>query len=275
LQRHHDNTTNLTTQIYNASTLMRQPSTMYKITKAGDFSGWTKKSFVTVRNFPAKSPVQIHLTSADTVDSWIPEQSNDTDENSSLFIINTPEEAIEQKKRTNLLTQETEQPTECTEGFELVVGLVHGGDQWTGYRSEAESIEACALKCTQTPGCGSFEYSPAKKRCYRKTQTRPTSSENRKGFHFCRRAPCPSFKTEAACMGPTYPKGHYSEEVLLQPGSYCIWSGGVCQAPMACTYKDCFLTDGGLPGMPLPPRFTLWIPRAGLESTMMPVSMMR
>lgn len=27
----------------------------------------------------------------------------------------------------------------------------------------------------------------------------------------------------------------------MRPGSYCIWSAGHCQAPMACTDRDCFL----------------------------------
>ena len=54
----------------------------------------------------------------------------------------------------------------------------------------------------------------------------------------------------------------------MRPGSYCIWSGGYCQAPMACTDRDCFLPDGGLPGMELPNRYTLWISKLGLQATM-------
>mmetsp|Transcript_120941 Transcript_120941/g.342112 ORF Transcript_120941/g.342112 Transcript_120941/m.342112 type:complete len:753 (-) Transcript_120941:402-2660(-) len=164
---------------------------------------------------------------------------------------------------------------DCPKGYEQVFGHVYGGDQWVGYNSVAESLEQCADKCTRTPGCGSFEYHRAKHRCYRHTQTRPTHDRNREGFTFCRRTPCPSFKTEVDCLGPNVPRDVYTSEVTMRPGNYCMWSGGACQAPMACSHEDCFLPDGGLPGMELPPQYTLWITRAGLQSTMAPITQLR
>eukprot|EP00930_Biecheleria_cincta_P087170 TRINITY_DN76420_c0_g1_i1.p1 TRINITY_DN76420_c0_g1~~TRINITY_DN76420_c0_g1_i1.p1 ORF type:complete len:518 (-),score=102.98 TRINITY_DN76420_c0_g1_i1:145-1698(-) len=161
----------------------------------------------------------------------------------------------------------------CPEGWEHVVGDVYGGDQFTGtWQNAAESMEDCAFSCLSKPGCGSFEYSPSKKRCFRNSQTRPTHEQDRGDFVFCRRRPCPSFKTHEACVGPGVGAGHYSKDVKLRPGSYCIWSGGHCQAPMACTDQDCFLPDGGLPGMELPSRYTLWISKAALQSTYAPVA---
>lgn len=166
-------------------------------------------------------------------------------------------------------TAAQERPRRCPVGFERLLGDVYGGDQFSGgYSSFASSMEDCARKCAFTPGCGSFEFSPSSKRCFRNSQTRPTHDEQRSDFVFCRRAPCPSLKTEEACVGPSVAKKGHTEEVGMRPGSYCIWSGGVCQAPMACTDADCFLPDGGLPGMDLPPSKTLWISREGLQATM-------
>lgn len=160
----------------------------------------------------------------------------------------------------------------CPAGYELMIGDVYGGDQWgeRAKRTFADSAADCAQRCTRTPGCGSFEYSPSLKRCFRNTQTRPTHAEQRGDFLFCRRRPCPSFRTREDCVGPESPSAWHSAEVSLRPGSYCIWSGGACQAPMACTATDCFLPDGGLPGMELPPRYTLWISEPGLRSTFAP-----
>mmetsp|Transcript_50386 Transcript_50386/g.150650 ORF Transcript_50386/g.150650 Transcript_50386/m.150650 type:complete len:553 (-) Transcript_50386:233-1891(-) len=172
--------------------------------------------------------------------------------------------------------EQEEERGKCPEGYERVVGDVYGGDQFSGSRrSVAESLEECAQRCSRTPGCGSFEYSPSRKRCFRNSQTRPTHTADRLDFVFCRRAPCPSLKTQEACIGPSVAEDAYSSHVSLRPGSYCIWSGGVCQAPMACTDKDCFLPDGGLPGMELPSWQTLWISRAGLEATMRTTSLAR
>lgn len=164
--------------------------------------------------------------------------------------------------------QEDEEST-CPEGWERVAGDVYGGDQWfDGWRHSAESMKDCALSCLRQAGCGSFEWSPSKKRCYRNSQTRPTHEQDRQDFVFCRRRPCPSFKTKEACVGPGINAGYYSKEVKMRPGSYCIWSNGHCQAPMVCTASDCFLPDGGLPGMELPSRYTLWISKAGLQASM-------
>lgn len=159
----------------------------------------------------------------------------------------------------------------CPPGYEQVDGHVYGGDQFgRGYNLFATSIRECAKWCSNTPGCGSFDYSRPQKRCFRNSQTRPTHLLNRNNYLFCRRAPCPSLLTEALCLGvaQSVAPGWYSKEVKMRPGSYCIWSAGKCQAPMACTHEDCFLPDGGLPGMELPPSKTLWISRAGLMSTM-------
>ncbi|CAE7171657.1 hypothetical protein AK812_SmicGene30344 [Symbiodinium microadriaticum] len=164
---------------------------------------------------------------------------------------------------------EEEEKKVCPEGWERVLGDVYGGDQFSGgWRHSAESVEDCAWKCLTQPGCGSFEWSESRKRCLRNSQTRPTHEADRAGFVFCRRQPCPSFKTHKDCVGPGVSPGFYSKEVRMRPGSYCIWSGGACQAPMACTDSDCFLPDGGLPGMDLPSRYTLWISREGLQATM-------
>lgn len=169
--------------------------------------------------------------------------------------------------------EEDDKERQCPEGWEQLVGDVYGGDQFTGtYQNTADSMEDCAFSCLSKPGCGSFEYSPSKKRCFRNSQTRPTHEEGNKDFVFCRRRPCPSFKTHEACVGPPVQEGHYSKDVKMRPGSYCIWSGGHCQAPMACTDQDCFLPDGGLPGMELPSRYTLWISKAGLQSTYAPMT---
>eukprot|EP00439_Symbiodinium_sp_Y106_P027466 s6607_g3.t1 len=165
--------------------------------------------------------------------------------------------------------EEVEEKKVCPEGWERVLGDVYGGDQFSGgYRHSAESVEDCAWKCLTQPGCGSFEWSESSKRCFRNSQTRPTHEADRAGFVFCRRQPCPSFKTHKDCVGPGVSPGFYSKEVRMRPGSYCIWSGGACQAPMACTDSDCFLPDGGLPGMDLPSRYTLWISREGLQASM-------
>jgi len=174
----------------------------------------------------------------------------------------------------SLSTDVDEESKDCPDGYEQVVGQVHGYDQWTGNdrKNFADSSYDCSRKCGRTPGCGSFEYSNTSKRCYRHSQTRPTSDLPRADFVMCRRAPCPSFKDKEACIGPDAPAGHYSTEVSLRPGSYCIWSGGYCQAPMACTWNDCFLPDGGLPGMDLPPSQTLWISYAGMKASMTPAS---
>jgi len=162
-----------------------------------------------------------------------------------------------------------ENTSACPEGWEQVIGDVYGGDQFSGgYTHSAKSIDDCAWRCLKEPGCGSFEWSPSQKKCFRNSQTRPTHEEARGDFLFCRRQPCPRFKTKEACVGPGIASGYYSKEVSMRPGSYCIWSAGHCQAPMACTDRDCFLPDGGLPGMKLPNRYTLWISRLGLQATM-------
>jgi len=162
--------------------------------------------------------------------------------------------------------EETEQEPQCPEGFELLPGDVFGGDQWeNGYDSHAGSIEECADRCTATPGCGSFEFSPSENRCFRNSQTRPNVYGAFLDYVFCRRRPCPSFKTAETCAGPSVQSGWISSEVGMRAGSYCIWSGGACQAPMACSGTQCFLPDGGLPGMDLPSRYVMWIPRAQLH----------
>lgn len=162
-----------------------------------------------------------------------------------------------------------EEEKHCPEGWERVIGDVYGGDQFSGgWTHSANSIEDCAWRCLRQPGCGSFEWSPSQKKCFRNSQTRPTHEVERQDFRFCRRQPCPSFKTKEACVGPGIASGYYSKEVSMRAGSYCIWSAGHCQAPMACTDNDCFLPDGGLPGMGLPSRYTLWISRLGLQATM-------
>ncbi|CAL1166920.1 unnamed protein product [Cladocopium goreaui] len=177
-----------------------------------------------------------------------------------------------------------EEEKHCPEGWERVIGDVYGGDQFSGgWTHSANSIEDCAWRCLRQPGCGSFEWSPSQKKCFRNSQTRPTHEVERQDFRFCRRQPCPSFKTKEACVGPGIASGYYSKEVSMRAGSYCIWSAGHCQAPMACTDNDCFLPDGGLPGMELPrqsvmwlmwlfcgtgSRYTLWISRLGLQATM-------
>jgi len=182
---------------------------------------------------------------------------------------NVSTEAFERDRLSSSTALEEEEDPACPGGYEEVVGHVYGGDQFgRGYNLYATSMRECARWCTNTPGCGSFDYSTRNKRCFRNSQTRPTSLLERGGFVFCRRAPCPSFKTEAACLGPQIKAGFHSAEVRLRPGSYCIWSKEVCQAPMACTYEDCFLPDGGLPGMNLPISKTLWISRAAMMSTM-------
>jgi len=164
---------------------------------------------------------------------------------------------------------EEEEEKHCPEGWERVIGDVYGGDQFSGgWRHSASSIEDCAWRCLRQPGCGSFEWSPSQKRCFRNSQTKPTHEVDRQDFMFCRRQPCPSFKTKEACVGPGIASGYYSKEVKMRAGSYCIWSAGNCQAPMACTDHDCFLPDGGLPGMELPSSYTLWISRLGLQATM-------
>eukprot|EP00435_Cladocopium_sp_Y103_P046068 s3443_g13.t1 len=162
-----------------------------------------------------------------------------------------------------------EEEKRCPEGWERVIGDVYGGDQFSGgWTHSANSIEDCAWRCLRQPGCGSFEWSPSQKKCFRNSQTKPTHEVERQDFMFCRRQPCPSFKTKEACVGPGISSGYYSKEVSMRAGSYCIWSAGHCQAPMACTDNDCFLPDGGLPGMELPSRYTLWISRLGLQATM-------
>jgi len=159
---------------------------------------------------------------------------------------------------------------QCPAGYEQIVGEVNGCDQWSGScKSSAASMEACAQRCSSTKGCGSFEFSPSSKRCFRKTQTRPTEDAARGDFIYCRRRPCPSFTTKEACLGPDVPEGFHTAEVELQPGSYCIWSAGACQAPMACSPKDCFLPDGGLPGMHLPKRHVLWAPYSVIQASIL------
>lgn len=182
---------------------------------------------------------------------------------------NVSTEASERPKESTSVALQEDEQNRCPIGYSQVVGHVYGGDQFgRGYNLFATSIRECARWCTHTPGCGSFDYSPNQKRCFRNSQTRPTSLLDREGYVFCRRSPCPSFLTEAACLGPAVSPGWLTEEVRLRPGSYCIWSAGKCQAPLACTFEDCFLPDGGLPGMDLPPSKTLWITRSGLMSTM-------
>jgi len=173
------------------------------------------------------------------------------------------------------IAEQHEEKRECPLGYERLHGEVYGADQFGGTRNAwAGSIEECGQRCDRTPGCGSFEYSPTRKKCYRNSQTHPTHDGDRGDWTFCRRRPCPSFKTKEACVGPPVTSSFHSIDVDLRPGSYCIWSGGVCQAPMACTAEDCFLPDGGLPGMELPRWQTLWISRLGLEATMKPTSSM-
>mmetsp|Transcript_11823 Transcript_11823/g.17667 ORF Transcript_11823/g.17667 Transcript_11823/m.17667 type:complete len:202 (+) Transcript_11823:3-608(+) len=158
----------------------------------------------------------------------------------------------------------------CPNGYEPLAGHVYGSDQFTGgYFHTADTAEECARSCAFTAGCGSFEWSPSSKRCFRHSQTKATHKDSRQDYIFCRRAPCPSLRTEEACVGPSVRRAGHSEEVSMRPGSYCIWSGNHCQAPMACTHEDCFLPDGGLPGMKLPDSQTLWITRHGLEATML------
>ncbi|CAJ1349735.1 unnamed protein product [Effrenium voratum] len=190
-------------------------------------------------------------------------ESNVSDGNSSFSTIHAYADAFGHVSVT------TEEEKQCPEGWERVIGDVYGGDQFTGgWKHSAESMEDCAWRCLRQPGCGSFEWSETKKKCYRNSQTRPTHTEDRQDFLFCRRQPCPRFKAKEACVGPGIATGYYSKEVNMRPGSYCIWSGGHCQAPMACTDHDCFLPDGGLPGMELPSRYTLWISRPGLRASM-------
>jgi len=175
----------------------------------------------------------------------------------------------ERQKEKSAEVELEEKEKTCPEGWERVIGDVYGGDQFTGnWKHSAASMEDCAWSCLRQSGCGSFEYSPSKKRCYRNSQTKPTHKQDRHDFVFCRRRPCPSLKTKEACVGPGIASGHYSKEVKLRPGSYCIWSGGYCQAPLSCTDSDCFLPDGGLPGMDLPSHQTLWISKAGLQASM-------
>lgn len=188
---------------------------------------------------------------------------------------NVSSDAAERVREWTNQALEEEEDNRCPEGYAQVTGQVYGGDQFgRGYNLFATAIRECARWCTHTPGCGSFDYSPSTKRCFRNSQTRPTKLVDRAGYTFCRRAPCPSLVTEAACLGPGVAAGWHSAEVKLRPGSYCIWSAGKCSAPMACTAIDCFLPDGGLPGMELPPSKTLWISRAGLMATMGDVSKM-
>jgi len=182
---------------------------------------------------------------------------------------NVSAQALEKSGAGGVVLQDDEKSL-CPAGYAQVQGHVYGGDQFgRGYNLYASSIQECARWCSHTPGCGSFEYNLEKKRCFRNSQTRPTHlTERAAAWVFCRRAPCPSLLTEAACLGPAVEAGYLSTQVSLRPGSYCIWSAGKCQAPMACTFEDCFLPDGGLPGMDLPPSKTLWISRSGLMSTM-------
>lgn len=173
------------------------------------------------------------------------------------------------------IAERPQEERDCPLGYERLHGEVYGADQFGGTKNAfAGSIKECGNRCDRTPGCGSFEYSPTRKKCYRNSQTHPTHDEDRGDWMFCRRRPCPSFKTKEACVGPLVTSSFHSIDVDLRPGSYCIWSGGVCQAPMACTAEDCFLPDGGLPGMELPRWQTLWMSRLGLEATMKPTSSM-
>lgn len=182
---------------------------------------------------------------------------------------------VSSEKIIPAIAEQHEEKRECPLGYERLPGEVYGADQFGGTRNAwAGSIDECGQRCDRTPGCGSFEYSPTRKKCYRNSQTQPTHDGDRGDWTFCRRRPCPSFKTREACIGPPVTSSFHSIDVDLRPGSYCIWSGGACQAPMACTAEDCFLPDGGLPGMELPRWQTLWISRPGLEATMKPTSSM-
>lgn len=205
---------------------------------------------------------------------WSPDQEYfvfEVGNNSQNSSDNVSSEVVERDVVSNTQALQEEEDSRCPFGYTQVIGHVFGGDQFgRGYNLFAPSMHECARWCTHTPGCGSFEYSPSQKRCFRNSQTRPTDLLDRQGYVFCRRAPCPSLLTEAECLGPNVSPGYFSSEVALRPGSYCIWSAGKCQAPMACTFEDCFLPDGGLPGMTLPPSKTLWISRAGLMSTLQP-----
>lgn len=199
---------------------------------------------------------------------FIFEEANTTSDNMSTMTSTTTEASVERAPLFKRLVGRLQRQG-CPLGYERVVGHVYGGDQFgRGYRLFTDSVKKCARLCTETPGCGSFEYSSENKRCFRNTLTRPTDMQDRHNYVFCRRTPCPSFLTEAACVGPAVEAGYHSREVRMQAGTYCIWSAGKCQAPVACTTEDCFLPDGGLPGMNLPPRFTLWISRSGIMSTM-------
>jgi hypothetical protein len=191
-------------------------------------------------------------------------------ENSSLNSSdNVSTQAALKNGTTHAITLLEEPEEKCPVGYDKVGGHVYGGDQFgRGYDFVLPSMEECARWCSFTPGCGSFEYSRSQKRCFRNSQTRPTDFQDRRHYVFCRRTPCPTLLTEADCLGPKVAPGYLSTEVRMVPGSYCIWSAGKCQAPMACTYEDCFLPDGGLPGMDLPPSKTLWITRSGLMATM-------
>jgi len=214
-------------------------------------------------SFPARaiwSPDQEH---------FVFEFSNDSAVGNASEEYNSSTTPLEAERSGNSHSLQEEEGSGCPDGYEQVSGHIYGGDQYgRGYDLIAPTIAECGRWCTQTPGCGSIEYSKRSGRCFRNSQTRPTNLENRPEYILCRRAPCPSLLTEAACVGPAVTPGWLSEEVKLRPGSYCIWSAGRCQAPMTCTYEDCFLPDGGLPGMDLPPSKTLWISRAGLLSTM-------
>lgn len=182
---------------------------------------------------------------------------------------NVSARSVERDLASKTKALQEDEESQCPAGYTQVMGHVYGGDQFgKGYNLFAANIRECARWCSHTAGCGSFDYSRSSKRCFRNSQTRPTSLWDRKGFLLCRRAPCPSLLTEADCLGPAVSPGWLSAEVRLRPGSYCIWSAGKCQAPMACTFEDCFLPDGGLPGMELPLSKTLWISRSGLMSTM-------
>mmetsp|Transcript_59771 Transcript_59771/g.112787 ORF Transcript_59771/g.112787 Transcript_59771/m.112787 type:complete len:436 (-) Transcript_59771:92-1399(-) len=208
---------------------------------------------------------------------WSPGQEhfvfevNGTSDNESTITTSTTEASVKPAPRSKRMAGRLRRQG-CPPGYERVVGHVYGSDQFgKGYDLYTESIRQCGKLCYETPGCGSFSYSSSRKRCFRHSHTKPTDLVDRRQYIFCRRTPCPSFLTESACVGPAVAAGYHSKDVRLQPGSYCIWSAGKCQAPMACTSEDCFLPDGGLPGMDLPPRYTLWITRGGLMSSMAPL----
>ncbi|CAK0846072.1 unnamed protein product, partial [Prorocentrum cordatum] len=54
-------------------------------------------------------------------------------------------------RRLSGFDAEEDEEQRCPLGYERVIGHIEGGDQWSGtHRSTAESIDACALRCSRT-----------------------------------------------------------------------------------------------------------------------------